>query len=228
MTQPELTSVAEDYLKIVWSLQEWSDEPVTTKDLSERLGVGASTVSETVRRLAAQGLLEHKRYGAISLTELGRTSALAMVRRHRLIELFLVSELGYTWDEVHDEAEVLEHAVSDLMIDRIDDRLGHPTRDPHGDPIPSRDLVHKRPDAVPLAAVTQGTRGVVSRISDEDPQVLRYFSELGFGLDATITVTQRNDAVGVINLAWSNEHVSQQPLTLGLLAAHAVWIEIRD
>lgn len=225
---PELTAVAEDYLKVVWSLQEWSDQPVTTKDLSERLGVGASTVSETVRRLAAQGLLEHERYGAISLTEQGQRSALAMVRRHRLIELFLVNELGYTWDEVHDEAEVLEHAVSDLMIDRIDQRLGHPTRDPHGDPIPSRELVHQRPDAIPLAIVPEGAIGVVSRISDEDPQVLRYFSELGFGLDARITVSKRNDAVGVINIEWTSQESHKEPLTLGMLAAHAVWVEISE
>jgi DtxR family Mn-dependent transcriptional regulator len=227
VSKTELTSVGQDYIKVVWSLQEWSDQPVTTKDLAERLGVGASTVSETVRRLGTQGLLDHERYGAISLTELGRQHALDMVWRHRLIETFLVSELGYTWDEVHDEAEVLEHAVSDLMIDRIDARLGYPTRDPHGDPIPSKDLVHDRPNALPLANLEQGQTGTVSRISDEDPQVLRYFAELGFGLDTIVTITQRNDAVGVMNIEWRQHSDSDpQPLTLGLLAAHAVWIEV--
>ena len=103
--------MAQDYLKVVWGAQEWSDEPVTTKLLAERIGVGASTVSETVRRRTAQGLLEHPRYGSVELTELGRRHAVQIVRRHRLIETFLVSELGYTWDEVHDEAEVLEHAA---------------------------------------------------------------------------------------------------------------------
>lgn len=226
MPATPLTAVAEDYLKVVWGFQEWSDEPVTTKDLAERLGVGASTVSETVRRLAGQGLLEHQRYGAITLTEEGQRMALAMVRRHRLIETFLVSELGYTWDEVHDEAEVLEHAVSDLMIERIDARLGHPTRDPHGDPIPSIDLVLNRPNAVPLATLEAGSSGKVSRISDEDPEVLRYFAEQGFCLDATISVTEHNKAVGVINLSWSAPGGAERPLTLGLLAAHAVWIEV--
>lgn len=225
MDKPQLTTVAQDYIKVVWGMQEWSAEPVTTKDLSDRLNVGASTVSETVRRLAAQGLLEHKRYGAISLTELGRTHALDMVRRHRLLETYLVSELGYTWDEVHDEAEILEHAVSDLLIDRIDQKLDHPTRDPHGDPIPTKSLAMDRPNATPLAVLQQGDTGIVARFSDEDPAVLRYFADIGFGLDARITITSRNDAVGVMELNWDNGTTAQKNLTLGLVAAHAVWIE---
>ena len=105
--------------------------------LAERIGVSASTASESIRKLADQGLVDHEKYGAVTLTERGSPSRdLAVVRRHRLLETFLVSELGYSWDEVHDEAEVLEHAVSDLMMARIDAKLGHPQRDPHGDPIP--------------------------------------------------------------------------------------------
>ncbi len=213
----------------MWSLQEWSDQPVTTKDLAERLGVGTSTVSETVRRLAAQGLFDHKRYGTIKLTDEGRRKALEMVRRHRLIETFLVSELGYTWDEVHDEAEVLEHAVSDLMIERIDARLGYPTRDPHGDPIPSKDLIIAAPEAFTLAVLNEGAHGTVSRISDEDPRVLRYFSDLGFGLDATVKIVQRNEPVGVLDIEWSPAHTPHEThtLTLGLLAADAVWIVVK-
>ena len=107
--------------------------------LATRLGVGASTVSETVRRLADSGLVTHQPYGAVELTADGERHALAVVRRHRLIETFLVEVLGYGWDEVHDEAEVLEHAVSDLFVERIAAQLGHPRRDPHGDPIPGAD-----------------------------------------------------------------------------------------
>lgn len=136
---PELSSVAQDYLKVIWTAQEWSQEKVSTKLLAERIGVSASTVSEAVRKLADQNLVVHARYGAITLTEEGRRAAVAMVRRHRLIETFLVQELGYGWDEVHDEAEVLEHAVSETLMARIDAKLGHPDRDPHGDPIPSAD-----------------------------------------------------------------------------------------
>ena len=145
-----LTPAVQDYLKAVWSAGEWSTAPVTTKMLAERLGVGAPTVSEMVRRLCDQGLLSHVRYGAVSLTTAGRAQAVAMVRRHRLIETFLVSELGYSWDEVHDEAEVLEHAVSDLLVDRIAARLGHPIRDPHGDPIPASDGTVTQPAALLL------------------------------------------------------------------------------
>ncbi|WP_029069228.1 metal-dependent transcriptional regulator [Jonesia quinghaiensis] len=226
MNTPQLTSVAQDYIKVVWSLQEWSDQPVSTKDLADRLGVGTSTVSETVRRLVSQGLLDHERYGAIHLTELGHRQALEMVRRHRLIETFLVQELGYTWDEVHDEAEVLEHAVSDLMVDRIDTRLGHPTRDPHGDPIPSKDLTYATPEAYTLAVLEPGARGTVARISDEDPDVLRYFADLGFGLDAHVRIVSRTQAVGVMDIMWrpALSEVPDQLLTLGLLAADAVWI----
>lgn len=221
--------MAQDYLKVVWSAQEWSDEPVTTKLLAERIGVGASTVSETVRRLTAQGLLEHPRYGSVELTELGRTHAVQIVRRHRLIETFLVSELGYTWDEVHDEAEVLEHAVSDLMVDRIDERLGHPTRDPHGDPIPAPDGTVPTPPAVTLAALDAGTRAVVARISDADAEVLRYFAELGLGLDAQLTVVERRDFAGVLCIEWAPHDDPERTSTvdLGLRAADTVWVVTR-
>ncbi|WP_285821120.1 metal-dependent transcriptional regulator [Cellulosimicrobium sp. Marseille-Q4280] len=226
MDRPDdLTPVAQDYLKVVWSAQEWSDERVTTKLLAERMGVGASTVSETVRRLSAQGLLEHAPYGAIALTERGRLLALAMVRRHRLLETYLVSELGYGWDEVHDEAEVLEHAVSDLLVERIDARLGRPTRDPHGDPIPSADGVVVRPPAVPLAELVVGDEGVVVRISDADPDVLRYLAELGVGLDTRVAVTERREYAGTLTVAWSGAgNGTTAPSQLGLRAAEHVWV----
>ena len=119
-----LTSVAQDYLRVIWKVQEWSGEKVSTKMLAERLGVSASTASESIRKLADQGLVEHEKYGAVTLTERGRRAAVSVVRRHRLLETFLVQVLGYSWDEVDDEAEVLEHAVSDLMLSRIDAKLG--------------------------------------------------------------------------------------------------------
>lgn len=139
------TPVAQDYLKVIWNAQEWGDGPATPTQLAERLGVAAPTVSETLRRLASAGWVEHRPYGSPTLTDEGRRIALAMVRRHRLIETWLVRELGYRWDEVHDEAEELEHAVSDRFVDRIAERLGQPERDPHGDPIPSVDGRVTRP-----------------------------------------------------------------------------------
>ena len=213
----DLTPVAQDYLKIIWSAREWSSAPVTTKMLAVRLGVGAPTVSETVRRLTVQGLVAHAPYGEITLTEVGRGHAVAMVRRHRLLETYLVQELGYSWDEVHDEAEVLEHAVSELMIERIDARLGHPARDPHGDPIPTRDGRVPAPPARRLWDLEPG-EWVVARISDTDPELLRFCAAAGLGLDARLTVLERHPAATMIGLRIGERHVD-----LAEAAASALW-----
>lgn len=218
---PVLSSVAQDYLKVIWTAQEWSQEKVSTKLLAERIGVSASTVSEAVRKLADQGLVEHARYGAITLTEHGRLAAVAMVRRHRLIETFLVNELGYGWDEVHDEAEVLEHAVSDLLMARIDAKLGYPDRDPHGDPIPSVDGAVPTPPARQLSDFGDGEGGRVARISDSDPAMLRYFDEVGIALDTPITVVERRDFVGTIAIRVGG---GDQAVDLGTPAADAIWL----
>jgi len=184
---PDLTSVAQDYLKVIWTAREWSqEEKVTTKLLAERIGVSASTVSEAVRKLADQGLVEHARYGSITLTAHGSRAAVAMVRRHRLLETFLVNELGYGWDEVHDEAEVLEHAVSDRLLDAMDARLGHPTADPHGDPIPQPDGTVPHRSGVLASALGAGERGLVVRISDRDPAVLRLLDDAGVGIGSSV------------------------------------------
>ncbi len=216
---PELTSVAQDYLKVIWTAQEWSQEKVSTKLLAERIGVSASTVSEAVRKLADQGLVEHARYGSITLTEHGRRAAVAMVRRHRLIETFLVNELGYGWDEVHDEAEVLEHAVSELLMARIDAKLGHPDRDPHGDPIPSVDGAVPTPPARQLSDFRAGESGHVARISDADPDMLRYFDSVGIALDTAIVVVERRDFAGTIAI-----HIGDRTIDLGSPAAEAIWL----
>ncbi|PFG43666.1 DtxR family iron (metal) dependent repressor [Isoptericola jiangsuensis] len=217
----DLTPVAQDYLKAVWSAQEWGEQKVTTGMLADRLGVGPSTVSETVRRLTAQGLLGHEPYAGVWLTDTGRRHALAMVRRHRLIETWLVRELGYGWDEVHDEAEVLEHAVSERLVERIAARLGHPDRDPHGDPIPTADGEVRRPDAVPLEELPEGASGVVARISDADPEALRYLAGLGLDLDVEVTVVQRRDYAGTMSLTWQGPD-GPVAVDLGHLAASRV------
>jgi DtxR family Mn-dependent transcriptional regulator len=219
----ELTPVAQDYLKAVWSAQEWSDDRVTTGLLADRLGVGPSTVSETVRRLTAQGLLGHEPYGGVWLTDVGRRYALAMVRRHRLLETYLVNELGYAWDEVHDEAEVLEHAVSDRLVERMDARLGRPVRDPHGDPIPTADGRVVRPAAVPLVDLEAGAGGTVARISDADPEALRYLAGLGLALDVGIRVTERREYAGTVGVAWERDG-EPASADLGLLAASRIWV----
>jgi DtxR family Mn-dependent transcriptional regulator len=195
VTEPQLSPTAEDYVKIVWSATEWSDSRVTTKQLAERLGVSAPTVSENVRKLVAAGLLDHRPYGAITLTAEGERRALDMVRRHRLIETFLVTQLGYGWDEVHDEAEVLEHACSPRMIDALDRLLGHPTRDPHGDPIPSAAGRIVSLDGTNLAHAAPGA-WTVARLSDADPAVLRDLAALGLTVDASIRVMDPPDPEG--------------------------------
>lgn len=219
----DLTTVAQDYLKTIWTAQEWSHEKVSTKMLAERIGVSASTASESIRKLADQGLVHHEKYGAVTLTDACRSAALAMVRRHRLLETFLVNELGYSWDEVHDEAEILEHAVSDRMLDRMDAKLGHPTRDPHGDPIPAADGRVPTPPARQLSDCADGEAGTVARISDADPEMLRYFDTVGISLDSRLRVLARRDFAGLISVQIDNSGESTT-VELGSPAAQAIWI----
>jgi DtxR family Mn-dependent transcriptional regulator len=220
----DLTTVAQDYLKTIWTAQEWSHEKVSTKLLAERIGVSASTASESIRKLADQGLVNHEKYGAVTLTDEGRRAALQMVRRHRLMETFLVNELGYSWDEVHDEAEVLEHAVSDLMLMRIDAKLGHPTRDPHGDPIPAADGQVPTPPARQLSECEDGDAGTVARISDADPEMLRYFDSVGISLDSRLRVLARRDFAGLISVSVESADGGDATVDLGSPAAEAIWV----
>lgn len=221
MRVSDLTNVAQDYLKIIWSATEWSDTPITVTALAERMGVKASTASDAVRKLADQGLLTHAPYGSIELTDVGGSHAVEMVRRHRLLETFLVQVLDYSWDEVHVEAEILEHAVSDAMIDRIDRHLGHPRRDPHGDPIPTGDGRLRRPDVVRLDRVAVGREARIARISDADPELLRHFATLGVALDVPIVVAEPAPFSDTTSIRLGRE-IAQ----LGAAAAAAVWVTI--
>ncbi|GAB2476048.1 metal-dependent transcriptional regulator [Xylanimonas ulmi] len=225
MNPADLTPVAQDYLKAVWSELEWvpARAKVSTGRLAERLGVGPSTASETVQRLSDQGLLDYEPYRGVGLTERGRAYALVMVRRHRLLETWLVQGLGYAWDEVHDEAERLEHAVSELLIERLDALLGHPVRDPHGDAIPTGDGQVVRPDAVPLASLAAGESGVVARISDADPGDLRLLASLGIALDAAVSVTAHLPRRDAVALTWSHSGVAGSG-EVDARAASRVWV----
>jgi DtxR family Mn-dependent transcriptional regulator len=181
-------SAVEDYVKCIYAHTEWQPDPITTSVLAARLGVAASSVTEMVKKLGVQGLATHVPYGAISLTADGAALALRMLRRHRLIETWLVQHFGYSWDEVHDEAEVLEHALSDRLLESIDEQLGRPRRDPHGDPIPSRDGVITQPAAVLVRDAVEGHTGSVVRISDRDPMLLRHLVAEGILLDSVLEV----------------------------------------
>jgi len=225
-----ITAVGQDYLKVIWNAQEWSTEgeggpaKVSTKMLADRIGVSASTASESIRKLAEQGLVDHEKYGAVTLTEAGRRAALEVVRRHRLLETFLVNELGYGWDEVHDEAEVLEHAVSDRLVARIDAKLGFPRRDPHGDPIPASDGQVPTPPARQLWACREGDTGTVARISDADPEMLRYFADVGINLDSRLRILTRREFAGMISVAIECADGAESTVDLGSPAARAIWV----
>lgn len=221
MSVSELSTSTQNYLKAVWTLSEWSDLPVTPSLIAERTELKLSSVSDAVRRLTTQGLLTHTPYGAVELTETGRAYAVAMVRRHRLIETFLVNVLGYGWDQVHDEAEHLEHAVSDFLISRIDEMLEYPTRDPHGDPIPLADGTILVPSAVQLSVLSPGTEATVERISDDDPALLQFFEDRGIVLGARLTVREGAPFSGSLDVHVGNE---DQPVALGLAAAEALYV----
>lgn len=207
----------EDYLKAVWNAAEWSDAPVTVTALASRLSLSPSSVSEIVRKLTERGLLTHERYGSVDLTDAGRAIALATVRKHRLIETFLVDYLGYAWDEVHDEAEVLEHAVSDEFVERLATRLGSPTHDPHGDPIPAADGSLPAEDQTVLALVEEGQQARVARVSDDDPELLRHLREVGIDIGAVVQVVARHSSAGTIDL-----RIGGVDVTLGLPAARVI------
>ncbi|MCI1018825.1 metal-dependent transcriptional regulator [Microbacterium sp. C5A9] len=180
---------ADDYLKTVYAHTEWQDAPITPSVLAAKLGIAPSSVTEMVKKLAAAGLVSHVPYGAVRLTEAGTQRALAMVRRHRLIETWLVREFDYGWDEVHDEAEVLEHTISDRLLEGIDARLGRPRFDPHGDAIPDAAGVVDREPFVLLADAPTGHIGRVLRVDDRDPELLRALEATGVVVAATVTTT---------------------------------------
>lgn len=176
----------DDYLKTVYAHTEWQDAPITPSVLAAKLGVAPSSVTEMVKKLAAQGLVAHEPYRAVRLTPEGERRALEMTRRHRLIETWLVREFGYSWDEVHDEAEVLEHTISDRLLTAIDERLGHPRYDPHGDAIPDAGGHVEREPFVLLADAEPGHAGRVLRVSDRDPELLRAIEEAGIEVGSVL------------------------------------------
>jgi DtxR family Mn-dependent transcriptional regulator len=203
MTYP---TAIEDYVKVIYGHTEWQPDPITTSALAARLGLAASSVTEMVKKLVTQGLVEHEKYGVVTLTPAGTALALRMVRRHRLIETWLVQSFGYTWDEVHVEAEVLEHALSDRLLDAIDAQLGHPLRDPHGDPIPSADGIVIRPGAVLLRDAATGGR--VVRVSDRDPELLRWLDAHAVTLDTEVAAGSLPEAaLGSIWISTSSADV---------------------
>ncbi|MGH3588027.1 MAG: metal-dependent transcriptional regulator [Pseudonocardia sp.] len=185
-----LSRATEDYLKAIYHLAH-RGEPVTTGQLAHELGVSAPSVSAMVKRLEDGSLLVRPDSRSLELTASGERAALRVVRRHRLLETFLARMLHVPWDEVHAEAELLEHALSDRLEERIDAALGHPTHDPHGDPIPPRDGPHEEDWGEAIDAAPAGCRFQVDRVSDRDSAALRYLGELGIYPGVVITVEEQ-------------------------------------
>jgi DtxR family transcriptional regulator, Mn-dependent transcriptional regulator len=180
---------AQDYLKAIWKLQR-SDEMSTTA-LAEALGVSPASATAMLKKLATLGLVVHERYHGATLTPAGERMALEVVRHHRLLELYLMEALGLSWDQVHEEAERLEHHLSDELEARIDRALGFPTRDPHGDPIPSPELLLQSDEMVCLSDLEEGSMTVVRRVPDGDPELLRYLATLGLVPAEEVTILEQ-------------------------------------
>lgn len=201
---PALSRSVEDYLKAIYRLSR-DGLPAPTSQIAEQLAVAPASVSGMVKRLSEQGLLEHERYRGAMLTEAGRRGALKVLRRHRLIEAYLVAALGYRWDTVHDEAERLEHAVSDELVERMAAALGHPSVDPHGDPIPTADGRLEEEQCLPLADLEPGTVARIHRVRERDPEFLRHLASLGLTPGADVLMLGAEPFHGPITIQLAGE-----------------------
>ena len=217
-----LTAPAEDYLKAIYEIER-NAGAAGTNEIAQRLGCAAASVSGMVKRLADQGLISHERYHGARLTAEGRRTALKLLRRHRVIEAYLTRALDYPWDSVHEEAERLEHAASDDLIDRMAAAIGQPSTDPHGAPIPTREGAIVEPSYRSVAELEPGERARVARVSDNDGPRLRYLAELGIVPGAQIRVVSRAPFEGPITLKVArNEH------PIGASLAAQIFVDDRE
>ncbi len=195
----------EDYSKAIYALEQRFAEPVSTTALAERMGVTPASASAMVKRLGELGLVAHVRYRGVSLTDAGRRVALQVMRHHRLLELYLVKSLGVPWDRVHQEAEVLEHVLSDELEELIAAKLGDPTHDPHGDPIPTRDLTIDESRTESLESLQAGARGTLVRVSDSEPEMLRYLADRGIAPGDRFEVIDRQPFGGPLFVRFGSD-----------------------
>jgi DtxR family Mn-dependent transcriptional regulator len=215
--QPLSPSVG-DYVKAIWKIA--GPDVTSTNEVSSRLSVSSASVTGMLARLKEMGLVEYERYRGASLTRRGRIEALRLVRRHRLIETFLVEHLEYSWEDVHEEAEKLEHAVSDEFTERLAELLRHPDRDPHGDPIPGADGTLVEEGSYPLSEATVGARVCIIRVSDDNAAVLTYLGEHGLVPGEVVSVKEVRSLDGVITV----EDEDGNPHSLGQTLTHSVFV----
>jgi DtxR family Mn-dependent transcriptional regulator len=217
-----VTSAVEDYAKAIYALERRVQGPVSTNALAERLHVSAASASSMVKRLDGMGLVRHVPYRGVELTGSGRAVALEVLRHHRLLERYLTEELGVPWDRVHDEAEVLEHVLSEELEELIATKLGNPTHDPHGDPIPTRDGRIDEPTTDSLDALEPGACGRFVRVSDSDPEILRYLAERGIKPGDRVEIIDRQPFDGPLFARFGSEDVH----VLGGTLARAMRVEV--
>jgi DtxR family transcriptional regulator, Mn-dependent transcriptional regulator len=216
------SEAVEDYAKALHALSAREGAPVTTSALAERLGVSPGSVTAMLKRMAELGLVRHEPYRGAELTPKGERVALEVIRHHRLLEAYLAEVLGMPWDRVHDEAEVLEHYISEELEERIATALGDPRRDPHGDPIPDRDLELASERAVPLAELDAGGGGRFARVSDSDPGMLRFLDERGIKPGVSVRVGERDPFGGSVAIrVGGREHTIGAELARRMLIAAA-------
>ena len=217
--QPDLTVAVQDYLKAIYVLES-AGERVTTSALARRMAVSAPSATAMTKRLDELGLVERLPYRGVALTEAGRRGALEVLRHHRLLERYLVDRLGLSLDAVHAEAELLEHALSEELEAKIDEELGYPTHDPHGDPIPDRDLRLVHGESRSLLDLEPGARASIARVPDGDSELLRYLGELGLLPEATVEVVAQAPFNGPVTVRTSSgEHAISRELADRIAAA---------
>lgn len=217
-----VSASVEDYVKAIYALTLEPDQTASTSQIAERLGLTAGSVSTMIKRMDASGLAEHVPYRGVRLTPAGRKLALAVVRRHRLLELFLATSLDIPWEDVHRFADALEHAASDELIELIEIKLGDPVADPHGDPIPNRQLEIDDRAQPTIAEMQPGEQARVVRVSDAEPQMLRYLTEQGIGIGAELELVERQpfDGPCLVRLRNGTER------NLGIRLAQAIHVEL--
>jgi len=223
MTNSPPSRAVEDFLKAVYSLQQKTPDRVSTNSLAEALDIAAPTVTDMARRMEDAGLLDYRKYHGMILTDEGMALALRVLRRHRLLELYLVQELGYELHEVHHEAENLEHAVSDRFIEAIATKLGNPTLDPHGDPIPAADGTIIRRDLVSLNVLELNTPALVSRFTAENDEMLQHILNRNFRLGVAVCVKHRDPFDGPLTV-----DVDGDENIIGYAVADHILVEVNE
>lgn len=220
-----LSQAVEDYLKVIYDITESGDK-ATTKRIAERMGVTPASVTGMLQKLAGAdpALVDYQKHRGVVLTRTGKKHALEVIRHHRLLELFLQQKLGYSWDQVHGEADRLEHVISEDLEERMAQALGDPTHDPHGEPIPSREFKMPAQSAVRLSELRLGDRAIVQRVQDVRPAVLRYLGSIGVTPNAQVHILDYSAFDGNLSLQLSGQ---EKPLVLGPSVTSHVFVQVQ-